>query len=301
MIKHLPPLAAFEFTESVQADFAQPLAVFRSLFEQMPDMIEILPTENYLYFSCRDAAGVQWRGNFCIRANAAASGLPFYYEKQGRGEESKYLLIGRGHGLNLVRHDPFLYELRWNGRALEMRLNKPRLSSPAKAKLRDSEVYVGPSYDESGLQFSLLFDLAANCFLWILNDDEAPPEEFLAVSAAIERGARTQFAFLKDPVNQRRVLVGVADQEIEANSYYDGPFDQLPDNFIATGEVDLRKYIEMQNPDREGQIDEFGCFKLMPGCRVAITPYYAYQDLAELAAITPEEFYTRVLKEMNDF
>ena len=301
MINAMPPLAAFDVTEPIKADFSKPREVFGFLVEQMPAEIDILTTENYLYFSCCDAAGERWRGNLWLRAGGGPRALHFYYERLGDMDQCARLSLDRSNGLKLWRCKPFLYAMRWGPRTVKLRLNQVRLGPPAKARLRSSEVYVGPSYDESGLQFSLLFDLSQNCFLWILNEDEALLEEFSPVGEVLEQGERTQYVFMTDEANRRRVLVGVAQREIAANSYHDGPFDQLPDNFIATGRVQLRKYLELQNPDRRGQIDKFGFFKLMNHCRVAITPYYAYRDLAELRAITPEKFYGSLLKEVNDF
>jgi hypothetical protein len=54
-------------------------------------------------------------------------------------------------------------------------------------------------------------------------------------------GKRTGFAFYQDGLRHRKILVGVYEANYRLNTYFDGPFDQLPDNFIE-GET-LRKAI----------------------------------------------------------
>ena len=62
------------------------------------------------------------------------------------------------------------------------------------------------------------------------------------------------------------------------NNYFDGPFDQLPDNFIE-GET-LRNAIVKVQPDLKGKIDRFGG---VPGgeVRYSISPYLVYRRLQE--------------------
>ena len=64
---------------------------------------------------------------------------------------------------------------------------------------------------------------------------------------------------------------------MRANNYFDGPFDQLPDNFIE-GET-LRDAILNVRPQLKGQIDRFGSAP-DGSIRFMIGPYLPYQAIS---------------------
>ena len=302
------PEAAVRFTEPVTTCPSQPLEV--ALFAEMAARISILPSENCLYSSFSDGSQTGYRGCLSIRLRPEEiGGLRFFdkradhSDKQGHAE-----LLSADEGLRLVRLGQFSYSLELDCKRVDFDFQQLPLLKPSRSILRSSELYLGPAFDESGLHFSLLFDRETNCFLWILNDDFPTHDTFASGLGNLEIGRRTRFAFLSDDRNRRRVLVGVSKAEAQANSYYDGPFDQLPDNYIATGEVQLQKYIELNNPDRRGQIDEFGFFKLLPAYRVAIMPYHLYNQTSDLDPIAERfrsspvnDFYGQFLRAVNSF
>jgi hypothetical protein len=307
----MAPEAAFSFTEPVMACPTQPVDVFLALFAEMPPRISILPSENCLYFSFRDVFQLEYRGCLSLRLRPEETGvLRFFYKRTDAGErqEGHSAFLSSDEGLRVVRLGQFHYSLEMSGRRVDFDFQQLPLVKPSRSILRCSEIYLGPAFDESGLHFSLLFDQDTNCFLWILNDDFPTYDTFVTTGDELDIGRRTKFAFLKDDRNRRRVLVGVSKAEAQANSYYDGPFDQLPDNYIATGEVELQKYIELNNPDRRGHIDQFGFFNLLPAYRVAIVPYHFYDQPSDLASVAERfrsssegDFYRQFLIEVNNF
>jgi hypothetical protein len=74
-------------------------------------------------------------------------------------------------------------------------------------------------------------------------------------------------------------LIGVFEGNAMANNYFDGPFDQLPDNFIA-GE-DLRDAILAVEPGLKGKIDRFGGDP-DGASRYLIGPYANYRSEVDL-------------------
>ena len=70
------------------------------------------------------------------------------------------------------------------------------------------------------------------------------------------------------------------DLSIRRNDPFDGPFDQLADNYAA--QVPLRKYVEEAFPSLKNGIDLYGYFTTGPdkGNRVALTSYLAYETTA---------------------
>jgi hypothetical protein len=69
---------------------------------------------------------------------------------------------------------------------------------------------------------------------------------------------------------------------MRANNYFDGPFDQLPDNFIE-GET-LREAILAVRPQLKGEIDRFGGSK-DGSIRFMIGPYLPYREITDLDPI----------------
>ena len=97
-------------------------------------------------------------------------------------------------------------------------------------------------------------------------------------SEPIQIGKRTGFAFY--PFDGRKILIGVDERQSRLNTYLDGPFDQLPENFIE-GEA-LREAILAADPSVKGKIDRLGNFADGLG-RYLIHPYLLYRQAGDLA------------------
>ena len=76
------------------------------------------------------------------------------------------------------------------------------------------------------------------------------------------------------------ILASVRKVSIRRNDYYDGPFDQLADNYVE--EVNIRKYMELALPGVKGRIDKYGYYtdRERP-IRVALSNYGTYYTYAE--------------------
>src|SRR6185295_3505585 len=98
----------------------------------------------------------------------------------------------------------------------------------------------------------------------------------------ISIGRRTGFAFYRDHRIERKILIGVFAANSELNNYFDGPFDQLPENFIEGDS--LRQAIIASDPSVKGQIDRLGNFADGEG-RYLIHPYMLYRRQAELQRV----------------
>ena len=130
--------------------------------------------------------------------------------------------------------------------------------------------------DESGVPFTLLYNEEYHCFYYVLREhfpvaDTVLPTDIPNVSIGWSSG----FAFFRDALG-RQVLFGVRAGHVRQNSYYDGPFDQVPPH------LPLKEKLEAAYPyvTYRGGIDEHGRFRNMPGTRVAISPYRAYRNRA---------------------
>ena len=91
------------------------------------------------------------------------------------------------------------------------------------------------------------------------------------------------FAFYKDKLLSRQILIGDFVGHTMLNDYFDGPFDQLPDNYVKGTELrdailEVEPHLKGQNADRYGA-DPTGEF------RYGITSYKYYGYINELKPI----------------
>lgn len=277
--------------------------IFDFIFSSLSDTVTVYPTENYYYFSLNTAGKTVW-GNLRLDAVDRDQGIIhlgyFEYDENGKyqdreGHEKAYSVKD---GVSVKRLERFLYSVTYKDRTVRFRLNDIGMAPPRKAKLRDDEDYVGPVFDESGLKFFLVFDKTARHFMYVLNEDGMTPESFVEVDKHTVIGKRTGFAFYRDRVNDRKILIAVHGKNTDRNNYYDGPFDQLPDNY--TEQTRIKTYIERAYPFLKGNVDEYGGFLNQGGARALINPYFVYYEEEELGIadycksleLPEHEFYT---------
>lgn len=281
-------------------------AVFQTVFAALKHEVVVYPTENYYYFKLLTAGKEIW-GNLRLDASDRDQGVIhlglFEYDENGQYQdrEGKLKSFSARDGVRVERVESLVYAVSHAGRTVTFRLNDIGAERPRLARLRDNEEFLGPIFDESGLKFFLLFNRQAKRFLYILNEEGQVPEHFLAVNKEVLIGRRTAFAFFKDEANNRKVLVGAHGRSVDRNNYYDGPFDQLPDNQVA--QTKLGKYLEEVYPFTRGQIDAYGVYKAQQSGRVLVFPYTVYYEVDEIVKLvesarqaggSADEFYTRI-------
>ncbi|MBL7113525.1 MAG: hypothetical protein ISS19_16425 [Bacteroidales bacterium] len=286
-------------------DLKDPLKVFEYVFDNLSSEITIYPTENYYYFEFNDS-GNKLKGNLALFADTRDQGLlnfsyeaaSIYNDKDSSGTDV-VMTLSQQHGIIISKVTDFRYIITFKNRSVLVKLNDLGFTPPTETNLMPQEVYVGPSFDESGLKFYLVYNTEFNHLFWVLNEENDVPENFLIYNKDILIGKRTEFAFFNDTIYHRKVLFGVKKENVDLNNWYDGPFDQLPDNFIKTGQVTLKDYLEYYDPSCKGKIDEYGHFSGRPGYRIAISSYIIYAHRTELIKVmmacknsseTPSEF-----------
>ena len=270
-------------------NLAEPKQVLRFVFSNLNDQVVIYPTENYYYFTF-PAHGKIIFGSIGLFAYYRDEGVLFfgYYEKMDKFTEPKSPIIGNGanytaiDGVFVKKIDDFHYSVTFESKTVIFKLNDVGLAPPRTAVLRNDEIFVGPSFDESGLKFFLIFNNATKHLYWILNEDNFVPESFSNYKENILIGNRTEFAFYNDEVNNRKILVGVNEHNILQNNWYDGPFDQMPDNYVYIGKVEIKKYLEAVYPHLK--IDKYGR-TLDTGVKVAVPSYLFYSSNEDLVSM----------------
>lgn len=266
-------------------EIADPISVFRFVFARLPARVRVYPTENYYYFSFLHR-GIEYAGNLRLAARDRDQGiLHFAYFAAARAwapdSRMHYRKLSAPDDVRVRKTGRLEYEVSFEGRAVVFALNDLSGVAPPEGLLREGEAYLGPVFDESGIEFFLVFNRNLKIFHYVLNETGTVPDrmEPSAVSDRILIGRRTGFAFFQERDRDRKILIGVQAANVALNTYYDGPFDQLPDNFNE--DDTLRAAIEASDPSVAGRLDRYG-YIAGTGQRYLIGPYLHYSEPREL-------------------
>ena len=265
-------------------DVKDPMAVFAFVLNSLPDTVKVYPTENYYYFTFT-LNGSPYAGNIRLEASSRDQGkVQFGYYEQTTGwrddTPGEFRVLDESNGVKLEKLERLRYRLSYKDKSVVFQLNDLSNVKPPEKTLSPHETFIGPIFDDSGIRFFLVYNSALNNFLYILDETVKVADEFFAApySDRVVVGKRTGFAFYRDQRLDRKIMIGAYEENVRVNNYFDGPFDQLPDNFIE-GDT-LRDAILKVQPDLKGQIDRFGN---KPGSEVRymIGTYLLYKKIDE--------------------
>lgn len=289
---NLPPLQTNEAyieavtTRSQTLAIDDPMAVFAYVLDSLPERVKVYPTENHYYFSF-DLNGTRYAGNIKIDARLRAQcQVEFsYYEDRAAwlpDTEGTGLALGASRGVTVEQVEPLAYRVSYGKKSVVFALNDLSQVKPPAAALAPGDRFIGPVFDESAIRFFLVFNAKLKSFHYILDETAKPADVFVPAPVGDGRiliGKRTGFAFYRDQRRDRKILIGVFHDNVVANNYLDGPFDQMPDNFIEGDSY--RQAILAVEPDLKGKINRYG--SLSDGARVAVAPYMEYRSPKDLA------------------
>ena len=293
-------------TEAWQAtglDVRNSDAVFAWVFRHLPPEVMIYPTENYFYWRL-NVAGREIRGNFRPASGmreqgwvsfAYAEWLEFPDDTLEAGQLMIARRLGMEDGVKVACPDAFTCDISCEGKTVRFRLNQIPQLPPEAGLLGENERFVSRTWDESGLPFLLCYHAAEKCFFWVLNEEQPVADTLTVLAPGIQVGRRTGFVFWTDAAHaDRKILAAVREASVRRNDCYDGPFDQLADNYAA--QVPLRQFVEEAFPPLKGGIDLYGYFTNGPdkGKRVALTSYLAYATTAQALDFTRKASAARV-------
>ena len=274
-----------EVTRATTLNVGDPMEVFAFVLDSLPDRVKVYPTENYYYFSFFHN-GTEYAGNIRIEPHddgGQAVHFTYYREPSEWHEDAPWthIVLDAAHNVTVEKLDRLAYRITYRGKSVEFALNDLSAVKPPAQALAPNEKFIGPIFDESGIRFFLVYNAKLRDFHYILDETQGVADEFFK-SPRTDRiliGRRTGFAFYRDHHLDRKILIGVYESNMRLNTYFDGPFDQLPDNFIE-GET-LRKAILEVQPDLRGQIDRFGSAP-SGEVRYMIDAYLPYRSVQEL-------------------
>jgi hypothetical protein len=275
-----------ELSRPAALDMTDLMAVFGFVWGKLPERVKVYPTENYYYFGFFHN-GIRYAGNIRLDASNRDDGkviFAFFEDTSQWFEDAevKYRILDASHDVSVEKVEPLVYRVSYQGKSVTFALNDLRGVKPP--TLGPDENYLGPSFADSAIQVYLLFNRTLKAFHNVLNESGTVPEQFFSPPKRerILVGKRTGFAFYRDHRMNRKILIGAFEGNMRANNYFDGPFDQLPDNFIE-GEA-LRDAILAVRPQLKGQIDRFGASP-DGSIRFDIGPYLPYNEVRDLNRI----------------
>jgi hypothetical protein len=254
------------------------------VFASLPESVKVYPTENYYYFSFYHNA-TRYAGNLRLDASDRDEGkLHFaYYEDLAEYKEQspvQYQKLDASNGVMVEKLERLVYRVSYGDKSVVFRLNDLSDVKPPANIMGPDEKYIGPVFDESAIRFFLVYNKRLKLFHYILDESIKVADQFVRASftSRVVIGKRTGFAFYQDYRLKRKILIGVFEGNARVNNYFDGPFDQLPDNFIE-GET-LREAILEIEPSLAGKIDRVGAAPDGSG-RYMIGPYVYYRTEEE--------------------
>jgi hypothetical protein len=274
-----------DLTRETSLPLDDPKGMLAFVLESLPERVKVYPTENYYYFYFYHA-GTRYGGNIRLDAKDRDKGkLHFAYFPEltewVKNDDLQYRLLGKEDGVAVEKMEPLVYRVTFGGKSVVFELNDLSKLVPPSTALGPDDQYLGPVQDESGIRFFLVFNKRLKLFHYLLDETTKVADE-LFPSRATNRiliGRRTGFAFYEEHRLKRKILVGVHEANGSVNNYFDGPFDQLPDNFIKGDE--LREAIIAIEPHLKGEIDSHGGSP-DGASRYLIGPYIYYRDESEL-------------------
>jgi hypothetical protein len=271
------------------------LSVFAYVLGQLPERVKVYPTENYYYFRFYHNH-VRYAGNVrfdILDRDQGKVHFAYYLDMaQWKDEDPvRHVVLDQRRGVKVEKRGDLAYRVTYRGKSVLFELNDLRNVKPPASVIGPDETYLGPVFDESGIRFFLMFNRKLKMFLYLLDETVPVADQFTPLQSTdrILVGKRTGFAFYRDDRRERKILIGVYSGNSQVNNYFDGPFDQLPDNFIK-GDI-LRDAILAVQPDLKGKIDRLG---IAPGGddRYLIAPYMYYntdEDLERVQACTTDK------------
>ncbi|MCE7975270.1 MAG: hypothetical protein DYG92_13250 [Leptolyngbya sp. PLA1] len=267
-----PPIGAVRFES--------PRSVLAYVLAAAPPRAFVYPTERYYYY--RFPLGPRVVSGNIRFADAEERRISVGYFDASNGADLRTAEFRHGVDGVQLSFEPSRGEVRLalDGVARTFILDTSAFSPPSFPML-PGEVHVSGIRDESGYFLHLIYWPPERSFYYVLNTDRPRPERWhRGESSSVELwwGEESRFCFLKDRATGRFVLVGVSQREIRENTWFDGPFDQVPPR------LPIRAMLEEAYPYviDAGGLDAHGNFLTQPGQRVAISPYQEYVSGAEL-------------------
>jgi hypothetical protein len=267
--------------------------MFREVFTKLSDAVTVYPTENYYYFKIFTNGGEVW-GNFRLDSLERDDGVisfAYFFVNPNQSEafygvdrHTWHKNFGEKDGVLVKKLAPLIYTVSLGAKTVTFKLNNVKQEVPKGMTLLKDEVLAARICDESGFYFLLVFNERLNSFHYLLDESMPLPDRLFPYGKNIFVGRLSEFAFYNEPGTTRRVLFGVRSSNVARNNYFDGPFDQLADNFVNP--KTFQQQLERAYPFHKGKVSGRGDFLddkgLRKPLRISVSPYITYKEMPAL-------------------
>lgn len=209
--------------------------VLPQLLTQIGLEADIYPSENYYYFSFNRAGSV-FSGSLRLSSDRRDNGEVDYicyesYKDWVSKNDRIYVQqrLSAADGVIVKKLSKRSYLVNYGNTQTQFYLHQLDHHSPG-APLLPGDIRIGRSQDDSGATFELIFNTTINNFYFLLDKQYSAPDEYKQIAKNTSISKRTGFVYYHHEGSKRFVLVAVNRQQVESNSFYDGPFDHLPEN-----------------------------------------------------------------------
>jgi hypothetical protein len=268
------------------SDACNPASVLRDLLRQIAPTATVYPTENYYYFGFF-RGGNSYSGSLHFSVDNRDNGIvefacyrafTSWLEPHIHDVVMKYL--SKDDGVSVIRIHKFVYDVEFQGTKVRFLLNKINQTADDDI-LSNGDEFVGRLCDDSGIMFDLVYNRPQKAFYFILDPQIKVNETLVKIENNVYIGSRTGFVYFDDIDVHRYILVAVNRDEVHNNSPYDGPFDQLPENYYD--DIDFWSYVYDARPDLVGKLTNGGVYlNRDPVVIFGLAPYQQYKSLTDL-------------------
>lgn len=267
---------------AIDARFHETDEVFRAVFSALPRVSKVYMTEGYYYFRA-SLLDREISGNFRVRhqGNTTRPVVNFaYFDVDNPRSYRTKLLRDDNAGISVRSLTRDRVEVRSDGiTRIFVDLTADARALDPDIKLEANERFITGVMDESGVRFMLVFNTATSYFYYLLATPSRHADVWNHIadigSYRVLLGQRSKFVLLDSLEHERTLLIGVSAAQIRRNTYFDGPFDQVPPDLDIDDELRLAyPYVE-----HGSGIDTHGNFLDREDVRVAISPYQTYEDV----------------------
>ena len=159
-----------------------PLAVFGAVLKNLPERVQVYPTENYFYFRFTQN-GVVYAGNIRLAAADRDQGkVNFAYNEQptdwNADPKNRHAVLGAEQGVTVEKAAPLTYRVTHAAKTVTFVLNDLSGVKPPPEMLRPDETFLGPVFDESGIRFFLVFNSRLKIFHFVLDETTPVADQF---------------------------------------------------------------------------------------------------------------------------
>jgi len=254
--------------------FDAPREVLKRVMRASPQRPRVYPTERYYYYRFPDGPRLLSGNIRLVDAERGAISVG-YFDAHNPSDVRVGHFDSSQPGID-IKHDAAsnTVAVTADGVRRDFVLDQSAYRTPAYPLYR-AERFISGILDESGYYFDLIYHQPSRSFYYVLQPDRPLPEP-IARGASRKVitwfGAESRFCFVEHAPSGRKILVGVHRREIMNNTWFDGPFDQVPPD------LPVRSVLEEAYPyvADAGGIDAHGNFLQLEGQRVAISPYRNY-------------------------